>query len=629
MSRNPMPLFAEMPLFEPGEGGYPVFRIPGIVATPSGTLLSYAEARSTPSDWASIDLVLKRSLDGGKTWGALQTIVANPQTESATYNNPLMIAERESDTVHFLFCKNYHEVFYRRSENGGLDWSDPVDITPTFERFRVQGQWPQPYPWKVVAVGPGHGIELRNGRLLAPVWLANGETDRSHGPSVIATVYSDDKGASWQAGELIYDTTEVKNPNETTAVELDDGSVLLNIRNNSNRRAIAVSADGAQSWSAPQLDEALIDPKCFGSSARYSFSAEAVPGRMLFINAKDPEHRKNITLKMSEDDGRTWKYERTIQPGQGAYADVAAAPDKTIHVLYEQGYGILAVRLNAEWLTNSCELDHVSFDAGKLRPAFRSDIREYALDVREEVAAIEVTLVLPAHSEAVVKIGDRPTLSGTGRKVSLNVAGETLIKLLVQSPRGASAAEYAIAVRRSLPGGALVGHWNLERFGEQHAEVVGGRELAFGTDDFTAALWVMPERLDERMTMLWYGDAGEGARGWFLRTQSVNRIFFRTGGDGFQNLAATNDADSLAPAQWTHVAVTRKGCEMTIFVNGREAVKKWTNAIHNVSGQNVLAIGKSNSGGTGSWLGRIDDVRLYNYALPPDDIQRICEQTKR
>jgi sialidase-1 len=630
MIRNTMSLFEEMSLFEPGEGGYPVFRIPGIVSTKSGVLVAYAEARSTPSDWASIDLVMKRSVDGGKTWEALQVVVANEPGENATWNNPVMIAEQASDTIHFLYCKNYHEVFYRKSGNGGVDWSEQVDITPVFNVFRAEGQLPKPYPWKVVAVGPGHGIELRNGRLLAPVWLANGETDRAHGPSVISTVFSDDNGESWQVGEIIEATTEVVSPNETTAVELGDGSVLLNIRNHSSLRAVAVSQDGARGWSVPELQEALIDPRCFGSSARYSFSTDEGAGHILFVNAKDPEYRKNITLKMSEDEGRTWKYEKAIQPGQGAYSDVAVTPDQTIHVLYEQGYGIRAVRLDVEWLANGCELENIVVDAGKLEPPFRSDLRDYVLEVREDVGEIELTGLLPTYSDAVVQVGDRTVSSGMSCKVKLNQSGDTLIKLLVESPRGVSLAEYGITVRRILAPGTLVGQWGLQQVGsdENHAEVASGQALAFGIGDFTASLWVKPEQWSEKMSLLWYGDVGDGASGWFLRAQSYSRIFFRTGGDGFQNLAATN-ADSLALGRWTHVAVTRQGHEMVIFNDGRAATRKWTNAIHNVNGQNVLTIGKSGAGGNGSWSGLIDDVRLYNYALSPDEIQRIYETTIR
>ncbi|MFC6233232.1 exo-alpha-sialidase [Paenibacillus allorhizosphaerae] len=649
-----------MQLFEPGEGGYPVFRIPGIVITKSGILIAYTEARSTPSDWANIDLVMKRSTDGGKTWEPLQVLVHNSHSESVTYNNPLMIAEKDNEAVHYLYCKNYHEVFYTKSSNGGLDWSSPVNITPTFNRFRDEGQLPKPYQWKVVATGPGHGIELRNGRLLVPVWLANGETDRSHGPSVIATVFSDDKGASWHAGEIIYNTPDVENPNETTAVELDEGSVMLNIRNNSSRRAIAVSRDGAQGWSVPKLNEALIDPKNFGSSARYSFSAEDGHSRILFINANDVEHRRNITLKMSEDEGLTWKYVKVIQPDQGAYSDIAISPKKTIHALYEQGFGIKSVILNKEWLMNGSELESLIFDTGKLSPVFRSDNRKYVLDVREDIALLQVTPKLPIHTAATIKVNGQAMASATNHIVTLNASGETLIRLLIESPQGEVAAEYEITVRNSLPKGALVGYWEIERittdgitpdlsglnndghmnggcqvfgdkamrFKDNHVDVAGDQGIAFGTGDFTAALWVMPEQMNDMMTLLWYGDVGAGARGWFLRTQEHNRLFFRVGGDGAQNLAATSYTELLASGRWTHMAAKRKFNEMTLYMDGREVLKKLTSHIFNVNGQNVLTVGKSPSENGCPWIGMIDEVRLYNYALTDREILQIYEDTQ-
>lgn len=118
-----------------------------------------------------------------------------------------------------------------------------------------------------------------------PVWLVlkeSGEADMSHHPAVVTTLYSTDAGGSWQLGELVHPTGEMSDPNETTAVELSDGSVMLNMRNVSpaKRRSITVSPNGYDGWSEPRFDDALPDPTCFGSLVRYD------SGTILFVNAE-------------------------------------------------------------------------------------------------------------------------------------------------------------------------------------------------------------------------------------------------------------------------------------------------------------------------------------------------------
>jgi sialidase-1 len=183
------------------------YRIPGIVVTPSGTVLAYSEARrNDSSDWGEIEVYLRRSSDGGKTWEDSRQIAhtggrieGNPhkKTEAGdheqTVNNPVAVVDRVSGTVEMLYCINYARCFSMRSTDDGVTWSAPVDITATFEPFR------QKYPWKVIATGPGHGIQLRSGRLVVPVWLAYGR-EGDHKPSAAATIYSDDHGKTWKGG---------------------------------------------------------------------------------------------------------------------------------------------------------------------------------------------------------------------------------------------------------------------------------------------------------------------------------------------------------------------------------------------------------------------------------------------
>ncbi len=289
------PLLTKTKLFEGGEGGYKLYRIPGIVVTRKGTILVYCEARRhSGGDWDTIDILLRRGTDGAQTFSPPESIAyvtgqiaRNPvaierkqgQPTDVTYNNPVAIADRDG-TVHFLFCLEYMRVFYMRSRDDAKTFSAPVEITPAFDTFRPE------FAWRVVATGPGHGIQLASGRLIVPVWLALGTTGNGHGPSVNATVYSDDRGATWHRGDLAIaaDSPEFPSPNETAAVQLADGSVILNIRTLSprNRRAIVTGKVGATAWSQPRFQPDLPGRRSFAAHSNLWRSwrwHEVAPGR--------------------------------------------------------------------------------------------------------------------------------------------------------------------------------------------------------------------------------------------------------------------------------------------------------------------------------------------------------------
>ncbi len=362
------------------DAAYAQYRIPGIVVTRHGVVLAYCEARRSGNDWATIDLLLRRSVDGGKTFSppkvighvageihrspvAIERKQAGP--DDVTYNNPVAIAGRNG-AVHFLFCIEYMRVFYMRSDDDGATFSQPVEITSAFEPMRSK------YPWRVVATGPGHGIQLLNGRLLVPVWYALGTGGNGHHPSVNGTVYSDDDGKTWQCGEIAVPGSEAfPDPNETVAVQLADGSVMLNVRTEArqNRRTVVVSPDGATGWSKPRLQQDLPDPICFGSLVRLSTQEAGGRNRLLFANPENltradgkatvSKDRKNLTVHLSYDEGRSWPLKRTIEMGSSGYSDLSVMPNGTIFCLYETGGGagsfpdrkLVLARFNLEWLT--------------------------------------------------------------------------------------------------------------------------------------------------------------------------------------------------------------------------------------------------------------------------------------
>lgn len=372
------PLFTKAELWRANEGGYKMYRIPGIIVTSKGTILAYAEARKySGSDWGTIDIVLRRSTDGGKTFSEQKVIAHSPNVprspvalerkqakpDDVTYNNPVAIADR-SGVVHFLYCREYMRVFYMRSDDDGRTFSEPVDITSTFDAYRPE------YAWRVLATGPGHGIQLANVRLLVPVWLSLGTGGNGHHPSVNSTIYSDDHGKTWYRGEIsVPDTPETPSANETAAVQLTNGHVMLNVRTASdkNRRVVTTSKDGARRWSKPRFQEDLPDPICFASIVRLSTKKNGGMNRILFANPDNltradgktipNKDRRNLTVKLSYDEGKSWTVKKVIEPGSSGYSDLAVSPDGTIWCLYEAGGSfpnaqLVLAQFNLEWLTD-------------------------------------------------------------------------------------------------------------------------------------------------------------------------------------------------------------------------------------------------------------------------------------
>ena len=250
------------------------------MVTKQGTVLAYCEARkSDRGDWGPIDVLMRRSTDGGKTWGPRQKIVhvegdlpINPLAAAQnldrpgdnTVNNPVAIVDHETGAVHFLYCLEYMRCFYMRSDDDGATWTEPVEITKTFEDFRSD------YDWKVLATGPSHAIQLthgpKRGRLVVPVWLSLGTGGHAHRPSVTATIYSDDHGKNMatrrhrRAGHAGVHLSE-RNRGRAACRR----RVMLNSRSESKRASAA--------WSRSALTEPQAGPSRVSTSNCWSRSA--------------------------------------------------------------------------------------------------------------------------------------------------------------------------------------------------------------------------------------------------------------------------------------------------------------------------------------------------------------------
>lgn len=312
---------------------YSNYRIPGTVITQKGTLLTYYEARRTSSDWAHMDILLYRSEDGGETFGDA-IVIAEGTDAFPTVNNPVCMVDCDN-TLHMLYCRNYSvdggDVFYRSSEDDGKTWSAPCNIMDATH----------PELHNAFALGPGHGIRTKDGTLLTPIWMVlktENMPPMSHHPAVVSVLYSRDHGDTWQMGDIMETAPDVKDPNETQAALLSDGTVYFNTRTTATGlRAYTTSKSGYDAFAPLAHDSTLIDPTCFGSTA-----SAVVDGRhiLLVVNCAHTSERENLVCRLSYDDGKTWAKSLTVEPGDAGYADIALREDGTVFVLYEQSFGL-------------------------------------------------------------------------------------------------------------------------------------------------------------------------------------------------------------------------------------------------------------------------------------------------
>jgi len=350
------PAFRQVNVFTSGTDGYHTFRIPALVTAKDGTVLAFCEGRKNAgSDTGDIDIVLKRSFDGGRIWQPMQVIWDDGDN---VCGNPCPVVDGETGAIWLLLTHNLgrdsepgiidgtsegtRTVWVMKSDDAGATWSEPREITASTKKKN----------WTWYATGPGVGIRHSDGRLVIPCDHIVAET-KVFGSHVI---WSDDHGATWRLGGSVEPRS-----NECQVVELSDTRLLLNMRNYSgnNRRAVSYSADRGATWTERTFDDTLVEPVCQASILRYTCAECHAKSRILFSNPADTK-RVNMTVRMSYDECGSWAVSKTLYPGPSAYSCLGRLKDGSICCLYERGeehaYEVITfAAFNLAWLTGGSD----------------------------------------------------------------------------------------------------------------------------------------------------------------------------------------------------------------------------------------------------------------------------------
>ncbi|GGS41402.1 exo-alpha-sialidase [Streptomyces griseoviridis] len=547
--------------------GYACFRIPALVRTTDGTLLAFAEGRVRDcGDAADIDIVLKRSTDGGRTWGPLRVVT---EGGGDTHGNPAPVVDRATGRVLLVETHNTGRAddagcaipcdrvpHLQYSDDDGLTWSEPRDLSTGI----------RPDDWNSwYATGPVHGVQLTTGahagRLVlgvnAETW-AGGRVTANHA----ALVVSDDGGAHWRVGAtdtwpVAGDGTFRQKPSEVTLAELGDGSLLVGGREQDGadlgHRAQTVSRDGGDSFAAPfEAVPDLYTPQVQGALLRLG-------DRVLLSAPADPDRRRTMVIRSSWDGGSTWdSVDRAtvVTRDWSGYSDLAALDAASAGLLYEAGTA-----------DARDEIRFARFGEGRLRDRRGAD---------------------PATPDRAPGAAAAAVLGGAGRTADGAVGGALVLD------------------------GA-----------DDGVRLPYRRELPLGDGDFTASLWFRYTATSGEQPLLWMGGIGTRQPQVWLRAEPardrVTGLMTARDGTAAPRSAYARIAGARNDGRWHRLVLRRGGGRLTLFLDGERAgTADVPGSVSRFSAFGVHVGARMD--GRAHFTGAVDDVRVWRRALTDDEV---------
>ncbi|MEU3250701.1 sialidase family protein [Streptomyces sp. NPDC006997] len=547
-------------------GGYACFRIPAIVRTNDDTLLAFAEGRVLNcGDATDIDIVLKRSTDGGRTWGPMQVI---NDGNGDTHGNPAPVVDRETGRI--LLAQTYNTgradsahcaipcdraPWLQYSDDDGRTWSKPRDLSAEL----LPAHWNS---W--FATGPVHGVQLTRGahagRLVLGVnaeTFSGGRVTTNHA----ALVISDDGGEHWRIGAtdsypVAADGTFRQKPSEVTPAELPDGTLLVSSRDEEGtdlgHRSQTLSRDGGESFSTPFTGlPDLYTPEVQGALL-------SLDDRVLLSAPGDPDRRRTMMLRSSHDGGRTWDSAdrgTVVARDWAGYSDLVDVDADTVGLMYEGG----------------------------------------AVDARDEIRFVRVA-------------EDQLTPPG--------------------GPRATTADHGPLAPRATVLGspattGGVVGDALAFDGADDAVRLAYRSELALGTSDFTASLWFRYTARSGEQPLLWMGGIGLTQPQVWLRGEPANDVVrgLITTREGARTVRTAYVSTDTAhnDGAWHHVALRRGGGRLTLFLDGEAVSTEDVSGSVSRNSPFGVHIGQRMDG-RAFFTGAIDEVRVWNRALSDGEI---------
>ncbi|MGW6904746.1 exo-alpha-sialidase [Streptomyces sp. NPDC054940] len=566
-----VPLFEQRVIFKASQdpGGYACFRIPAVVQTTQGTLLAFAEGRHRScGDAEDIDIVLKRSTDGGRTWGPLQVV---SDGAGDTHGNPAPVVDRTTGRILLpqthnpasadggscdVPCERSPHLQY--SDDDGRTWSRPRDLS-------AQIRPPNWNSW--YATGPVHGIQLAHGS--HPGRLVFGvNTETWNGSRVTANhaalIVSDDGGTTWRRGAteswpIATDGTFPQKSSEVTLTERNDGVIVVSGREQDGtdlgHRTQTFSEDGGDSFVVRfRAVPNLYTPQVQGAVLQLG-------DRTLLSCPGDPDRRRTMMIRSSYDGGSTWEsVDRgtVVTQDWSGYSDLVHIGGGVVGLMYEGGAvdardEIRFARFNEEWLTPRRGADPTTADRA------------------------------PAAQRASVLGGASPTAGVFGGALAFDGAND--------------------AVR--LP------------FRTQ---------LALGTQNFTASLWFRYTGRTGEQPLLWMGGIGGSQPQFWLRGEPAsNRVrglmTVRSGATVVRSASVSTTA-AHNDGRWHHLALRRGGGRLALFIDGRQFSTADVSGSVSRNSPFGVHIGQRMDS-RAFFTGGIDEVRVWNRALTDAELTRV------